>query len=190
MFGETSTRLFLNSLLPVPPAGSILFNEVKMKEENLNIFIPEDKFLQIGKRRFKIWISAERSLKATDLFNRISQKGTDENKSITTDMNFYIAMLDVAFLLIQQDFKIVNLFDWIKRKMLTKDYILKHMDIKELSLFIDNALEPIIGTKKKVMEQEEKLTEVVINLIEEIGTKEFVKLLQNSLQTVDTKKVM
>lgn len=161
-----------------------------MKEENLNIFIPEDKFLQIGKRRFKIWISAERSLKATDLFNRISQKGTDENKSITTDMDFYIAMLDVAFLLIQQDFKIVNIFDWIKRKMLTKDYILKHMDIKELSIFIDDALEPIIGTKKKVMDREEKATEAMMILMDAITPEALAKLLQNSLQPVDTKKVM
>lgn len=161
-----------------------------MEDEDLKILIPEDKFLQIGKKRFKIWISAERSLKATALFNRISQKGTEENKTIMTDLDFYIAMLDVAFLLIRQDFKIVNIIDWIKRKMLTKPYILKHMDIKELSVFIENALEPIIGTKKKVMDQEEKMAEMAIDLAKEMGIEAFSELLQSSLRPVDTKKVM
>ena len=161
-----------------------------MKEDNLNIFIPEEKFLQIGKRRFKIWISAERSLKATGLFNEISQKGSGLNKSITTDYDFYTAMLSVAFLLIQQDFKIVKIFDWIKRKMLTKDYILKHMEIKELAKFIDDALEPIIGTKKKVMEREEKATEAMMILMDAITPEALAKLLQNSLQGAAIKKVM
>jgi len=159
-------------------------------EEDLKILIPGDKFLSIGKKKFKIWISAERSLKATDLFNRISKKGTEENKSITTDMDFYIAMLDVVFLLIRQDFKIVTLFDWVKRQLLTKDYILKHMDINALSQFIDNALEPIIGTKKKEMEREQKATEAMLLIMDTITPEALARLLQSSLQTVDTKKVM
>lgn len=159
-------------------------------EEDLNVFIPEDKFLKIGKKRFKIWISAERSLKATALFNKISQKGTKEHKSITTDYDFYIAMLDVAFLLIRQDFKILNIFDWVKREILTKSYILKHIDIKELEEFIDNALEPIIGTKKKEQAAQETAAEVIMIMSKKIGTEALAQLWLNSLQVVDTKKVM
>ena len=157
-------------------------------KDDINIFIPEEKFLKIGKKQFKIWISAERSLKATALFNKINQKGTDEHKSITTDLDFYIAMLDVAFILIKQDFKIINLFDWIKRQILTKEYILKHMDIKELSDFIDTALEPIIGTKKKELEREQKAADAMMILMETITPEALAKLLQNSLQGVDIKK--
>lgn len=161
-----------------------------MKDDDLNILIPEDKYLQIGKHKFKIWISAERSLKATALFNKISQKGSDENKDIETDYDFYLKILDVAFILIQQDFRIVKLFDWIRRKLLTKDYILKHMDIQELSKFIDDSLEPIIGTKKKVMEREEKATAAMMILMDTITPEALAKLLQNSLQGADTKKAM
>ena len=157
-------------------------------EEDLKVFIPEEKFLQIGKKRFKIWISAERSLKATALFNKIQQKGTEEHKKIETDLDFYISMLDVAFLLIKQDFNILHLFDWIKRQLLSKDYILKHMDIKELSTFIENALEPIIGTKKKELEREQKAAEAMIMLMETITPEALAKLLQNSLQGADIKK--
>jgi hypothetical protein len=158
--------------------------------EDIKMFAPEDKFLNVGKKRFKIWISAERSLKATALFNKISQKGTEERKSIITDMDFYVAMLDVAFLLIRQDFRLTNCIDWLKRQLLSKNYILKHMDINELKEFIDNALEPIIGTKKKELEREQKTTEAMLMILDNISPEALAELLQNSLQGVDTKKVM
>jgi len=158
-------------------------------DEDIKILIPEDKFLFIGKKAFKIWISAERSLKATALFNKISQKGTTENKSIETDYDFYVSMLDVAFILIRQDFKL-NVFDWLKRELLTKKYILKHLDVKQLASFIDNALEPIIGTKKKETEKQEKMTEAMMILMEKITPEALAQLLQNSLQGVDIQKAM
>jgi hypothetical protein len=158
--------------------------------EDLKIFSPDEKFIQIGKKRFTVWISAERSLKATALFNRISQKGTDERKAISTDFDFYVSMLDVAFLLIRQDFNLVNCIDWVKRQLLSKKYILKHMDIKELTEFIDNALDPILGTKKKELEREQKTTEAMLLILDAITPEALAKLLQNSLQDADTKKVM
>jgi aspartyl aminopeptidase len=159
-------------------------------DEDLNKLIPEDKFLYIGKKKFKIWISAERALKATALFNRISQKGTEEHDRIKTDYDFYNEMLEVAFLLIKQDFKLLNIFDWIRRELLTKKYILKHMDVKELSVFVEDALEPIIGTKKKELERQDKAAEAMMKLMDQITPEQLATLLQNSLQAVDTKKAM
>ena len=72
-------------------------------DEDLKVLLPEEKFLQIGKKKFKIWISAERTLRATEMFNKITLKGTEEHKSILTDYDFYKKMLDVAFILIRQD---------------------------------------------------------------------------------------
>ncbi len=158
--------------------------------EDIKIFIPEEKFLQIGKKRFKIWISAERSLKATALFNKIKDKGTEENKSIKTDLDFYMSMLDVVFILVKQDFRILKCFDWLRRQLLTKKYLLKHMDIKELTSFVDNALEPIIGTKKKELEREEKMADAMVLLTQNLSPEALEKLLLNSLQDADTKKVM
>ena len=99
-------------------------------------------------------------------------------------------MLEVAFLLIKQDFKLLNIFDWIRRELLTKKYILKHMDVKELSVFIEDALEPIIGTKKKEMERQDKAAEAMMKLMDQITPEQLATLLQNSLQAVDTKKAM
>lgn len=169
-----------------------------MNDDDIKIFIPEEKFLQIGSRRFKIWISSERALIATDMFNKLTVKGTDERKSIATDLDFYKSMIEIALILIQQDFipvmkkhfSIKTVISWIQRERLTSDYILKNMEIKELSEFIDNALEPIIGTKKKVMEQENTMIEISMALIKEMGLEAFTKLLGSSLQPVDTKKVM
>lgn len=158
--------------------------------EDLKILIPEDKFLIMGKKKFKIWISAERALRATALFNEISKKGTDINKLILTDLDFYDAMLDVAFLLIKQDFRIKNLFDWIRRELLTKKYILKNLDVKELADFVDEALEPIIGTKKKELERERKIAEAMMLVVDTITAEQLKELLLNSLQGPDIKKVM
>jgi len=159
-------------------------------DEDLKILVPEDKFLSIGKKKFKIWVSAERSLKATALFNKISVKGSDENKAILTDYDFYLAMLDVAFILIQQDFRILKTFDWVNRQMLTKKYILKHLGIKELSQFIDDALEPIIGTKKKELKKQEKAAEAMMILMEKLSPEQLAELLRSSLSVADTKNVM
>ena len=158
--------------------------------EDLKVLIPEDKFLIIGKKKFKIWISAERALKATALFNKLNVEGSEERKSIETDLDFYNAMLDVAFLLIKQDFRIKNLFDWIKREVLTKKYILKNLDVKELAEFVDSALEPIIGTKKKEMERQTTMENIMIQIVDKMGIEAFTQSLQNLSPGPDTPKAM
>ena len=159
-------------------------------DADLKILVPEDQFLLIGKKKYKIWISAERSLKATALFNKISAKNTEEHKAILTDYDFYLAMLDVAFMLIKQDFNIFRLFDWIRRELLSKKYIMKHLDIKQLVKFVDDALEPIIGTKKKELENQEKAAQAMMILMEQITPEALAQLLRSSLQTADTPKAM
>lgn len=159
-------------------------------DDDLKILIPEEKYLKIGKKKFKIWISAERALKATALFNKLQTPGTEERGRIKTDYDFYIEMLEVAFLLIRQDFRIINVFDWVRREMLTKKYILKHLDVKELKIFVDEALEPIIGTKKKEMEREQKTAEAMLLILDTISPEALAQLLQNSLQGADIPKAM
>ncbi len=159
-------------------------------DEELKRFVPDEKFLIVGDKKFSIWVSAERTLKATVLFNKLQEKGTKEHKSIMTDLDFYMYMLDVAFLLIRQDFKITKLIDWLKRQLLTKAYILKHMDIKELEEFINNALEPIIGTKKKDLLRQEKAAEAMMMLMDHLPADTLAQLLENSLPIADLKKTM
>lgn len=168
-----------------------------MKDEDLKILIPDDRFLQIGKKRFKVWISGERSLIATEQFNKLIIKGKDENKSITTDYDMYKKYVEISLILIKQDFLpalrnvgISTIFSWLKREKLTADYILKNMDIKELEQFVNDALDPIIGTKKKELEKQEKMAKTMMILVEKLGAEELAELLRSSLQPVDTKKGM
>ena len=172
---------------PAPPAGRVFKGEPM---EDLKILIPDDKFLQIGNKKFKIWISAERALKATALFNRLNIKDSEERKLIETDLDFYNAMLDVAFLLIKQDFRIKKVFDWIRRELLSKKYILKNLDVKELAEFVDNALEPIIGTKKKELKRQTQMEDIMTQIVDKMGIEAFTQSLVNLLQVPDIKKVM
>jgi hypothetical protein len=176
-------------MLSLHSPGTAFYRRIQV-DEDLKILIPEDKFLSIGKKTFKIWISAERALRATALFNKISTAGTEEHDRIKTDLDFYNEMLDVAFLLIKQDFRITKIFDWIKRELLTKKHILKHLSVKELTTFIDEALEPIIGTKKKELARQEKASEAMMILMETISPEALAELLRNSLQGADIQKAM
>ncbi len=162
-------------------------------EEDINIFVPEDKFLQIGKKRFKIWISSWRSLKATDMFNKLK----DKKDSINTDYDMYSEWVDICLLLIKQDFfpalrnvGISTIFTWWRRQRITAAYIFKNMDIKELTEFVNDALEPIIGTKKKELEREEKMADAMQLMVEKLTPEALEALLQNSLSIADTKKAM
>ncbi len=167
-------------------------------EEDINIFVPEEKYLQIGKRRFKIWISSGISLKATDMFNKLKEKGSKENEAIKTDYDFFEACVDICLVLIKQKFKVMmkrsfsikTIIDWKRREKLTRQNIMDSMEIKELNEFINNALEPIIGTKKKELERENKMADAMVLLTEKLSKEKLAELLESSLQDADTKKVM
>lgn len=167
-------------------------------DKDLDKLIPEDTFLSIGKRKFKIWVSSERSLKATDMFNKLNVKGSEERKSIKTDFDMYSKWIDICLLLVQQDFIVMmkrsftlkTVLDWIRRERLTKKHLMSVMDIQELTDFVDDALEPIIGTKKKELKRQRKTEDAMMLLLDELTPEALAQLLQNSLRSVDTKKAM
>ncbi|MCP4395344.1 MAG: hypothetical protein GY804_13920 [Alphaproteobacteria bacterium] len=167
-------------------------------DEDLKILIPEDKFLKVGKKRFKIWISGGKLLRATNMFNKLNAKDTDEHKALKTDFDVYSAWIDICLFLIRRDFVIMmkqhfsikTVIDWIRQQLLTKKYLLNNMAMAELTDFVDTALEPIIGTKKKELEREQKAAEAMMILMDQITPEALAKLLRNSLQTADTPKAM
>ncbi len=169
-----------------------------MEDEELKVLIPEDKILLVGKKRFKIWVSGGKLLRATIMFNKLNMKDTDEHKALKTDFDVYSAWIDICLFLIRRDFIVMmkqhfsirTVIDWIRQQLLTKKYLLNNMEMAELTAFVDNALEPIIGTKKKELEREQKTAEAMMILMDQITPEALAELLKSSLLPVDIKKAM
>ena len=156
--------------------------------------IPEPKYLPIGKKKYNVArISAERSLKAAYKYNKIikgvydpksDKSGEDGYKPYESTYDLVKALLDCVFILFRIDFSLRNSVEWFRRITVTKRYILKTIDHKSIMDFIEDALEPIIGDKKKELKMENKILEVLTSLDSEVLT----QLLQSFAQTQDIKK--
>lgn len=135
-----------------------------MDEKKEERIIPEKKTLRIG--RYKIdytRISVERTLKAGDAWRELQER------KFASDYARVKAMIDPVLMLIRIDFRLSKLFDWVKRRMISSRYILRHLDYSELSGFLEDALSPILGSKKKEEEYMKRLTDAGLALIEALG---------------------
>ena len=142
--------------------------------------IPKAKILKIGSREVDISrIAADRVMKATDLYNEMI---VEKERAYSESMGL---ILSVVLMLIRIDFSVQNILDWAKRRIITKRYILKHTDYSELNDFVELALEPILGDKKKERRHMEMLKEVERKLLERVPPEQLAKLLENSLLSLD-----
>lgn len=152
------------------------------------------KILEIGKHEIDIsWISVERTLKAMDKYNSIISL---ENK---TDSNVIGTMVEAVVILIHKDYIKYDDFEgtfkewlnfrkeWKIRESITAEYILKHLDYKELSDFMEVALEPILGDKKKVIKGQQAV-ETVAEKLAEMDPEVLKQLLQSAVVSTDGKE--
>ena len=65
-----------------------------------------------------------------------------------------------------------------------------NLDVKELAEFVDTALEPIIGTKKKEMDRQTVMQNIMIQIVDKMGIEAFTQSLQNLSPGPDTPKAM
>lgn len=162
--------------------------------ENKEIdLIPESKWFEVGNKKFDVSrISAERALKAAALFNNINKGkySKKEDKYVNYDSEYELVtnLLDVVLLLIRIDFKLENCIEWLRRRAITKKYILKTMDHKKIMDWIEEALDPILADKKKVLARENKATEAMLKLMDGVGVEALTQLLQNSVAMQGIKK--
>lgn len=144
--------------------------------------ILKPKWFKIGKKRYNVaWISAERALKAAAMFNEIDKgnydKKTDKYIKYPNEYEMVKALLSVVFMLIKIDFKITNWFEWGRRAIISKKHILKTVNHKDIMDFVETAIEPIIGDKKKALEREQKTTDAMLILMDKMSPELLADLL-------------
>lgn len=158
-----------------------------MSEINL---VPEPKWFVIGKKKFNVArISAERSLKAAAMYNK-KIKGVPSGDAFIpyeSTLDLIVSLLDCVFMLFRVDF-MQNPVEWFRRISITKRFILKTISHDHIMDFVEDALEPIIGDKKKELKRQEKMTEAMLLIMDKITPEALAELLQSSLQGLDTKK--
>ena len=68
---------------------------------------------------------------------------------VSTELEGIDLILDAVMILFRIDFTGLNIWEWFRRKIVTKKWILKNVSYEELNGFVEAALEPILGDKKK-----------------------------------------
>ena len=136
------------------------------------------KILKIGKKEIDYsWISVGRVTRAMDLYNLLLKQGhTGQYANI-------LAITKAVIILIRIDFE--PTYKWLKRRMITEKYIMNHLNYFELSDFLEIALEPILGDKKK----EIKAEQAIDDLIQKVGPEKLMTILQKSDVFTDGQKI-
>ncbi len=143
----------------------------------------DKKILKIGKKEIDYsWICVGRVTRAMDLYNDLVKvQGKTQYDNISD-------IVKAVIILIQIDFCISP--EWLKRRMITAKYIMRHLNYFELSDFLEIALEPILGDKKKELKAQEQISEIVEKLLEKMSITQLTELLQNALVSSDGQKII
>ena len=142
--------------------------------------IPDKKILKIGKKEIDYsWICVERTLRAQRLNNEIFKIQRDNYEAVHM-------IIDAVVILIRVDFSFT--LNWLKRRFITKKYILNHLNYTELSDFVEIALDPIMGDQKKELKAEQAIDEILEKLREKMTIAQLTELLQKQLASTDGQK--
>ena len=138
----------------------------------------DKKILKIGKKEIDYsWICVARVTQAMDLYNLLIKQG---HKGQYAQI---LAITKAVIILIRVDFSFT--LNWLKRRMITEKYIMRHLNYFELSDFLEIALEPILGDKKKELKSQQAIDEIV----EKVGAENLMTILQKSLASTDGQKI-
>lgn len=143
----------------------------------------EKKILTIGKTEIDYsWICVKRTLEASDIYFSAFKVEEKTNSKILP------VIIDAVIILIRIDFEFS--LDWLRRRLITRKYILKHLGYTELSDFLEVALEPILGDKKKELKARENIDLILEKLLEKITPEELSELLQKQVVYTDGQKTI
>ena len=151
----------------------------------------EKKILKIGKKEFDYsWISVGRTIKASDIYFT-AFKGKNNNDIVPIIVDAVIILIRVHFSFTRRRVGDPNpIMNWLKRRLITRKYILRHLGYTELSDFLEVALEPILGDKKKELKARENIDMILEKLLEKITPEELAELLQKQLVSTDGQKTI
>lgn len=148
----------------------------------MSTFVKEKEWLTIGKYKIDISrISAGRVLSNIDRYNRfLGKTWSSEEQTIGEIVGIALNMISIEF-----SFK--RIFDWFKRKLITKRYVLKICTMEELNTFLEECFEPITGGKKKALKKENRMTELGLKIAEKMPEEKLIELLSKSQLLQDGK---
>jgi len=143
----------------------------------------------IGKRDLDLsFISAERVIKSADMYNKAIKDRIEKKE---TDFAFTKKLVKVAVYVIHAP--MINIADiglklWIRRNFVSVYILMKTIKYADLDNFLNEALEPILGSKKKEMDRQRKLEDAGQKIIEEMGAEKLGALLENFVPSTGGKK--
>lgn len=119
-------------------------------------------------------VMSGRVIKARDDFNNL-EKGKSNIES-TKDL------LDIFFTLIQIDFSIKHFFDWLKRKLISKRYVLNNLTYDELNNLVEKVILVNLYGEDYVNKKKEKMTlqRMAVIAAENLTDEQLKKLLLKS----------
>jgi hypothetical protein len=165
-----------------------------MEEEDVLIRTPQ--YFIFGKKKYDIsGACAERMLIARARVEGMYKKTTNPEtggleSKYETIYDMTKELVDILVYFVQIDFRITRIWEWFRRKRLSRTKILKNTTYTEINELIEQGLEPVIRDKKKALERERKSSEAMMLLMDRLTPERLSKLLENSLLTADIKKTM
>lgn len=146
-------------------------------------FVPNEKYLEIGNKKYDVSrVSAERCLKAVKVYNQAVQV------KHSSELEALIKILDAVLILVRIDFDIQRPFEWFRRRILSKKYIMKNLTYPELAKFCELALDPIIEPKKKEAQRMEKVVDMALAIQEKLGNEQLAELLARQYTSLGLKE--
>jgi len=145
--------------------------------------------MKIGKREIDLsFISAERVIKSADMYNKAIKDRLEKKE---TDYFFTKKLVKVAVYVIHAP--VINISDigfklWVRRNLVSAYILMKTIKYADLDDFLNEALEPILGSKKKEIDRQRSLEDAGQKIIEEMGAEKLSELLASFAPSTGGKK--
>lgn len=145
--------------------------------------------MKIGKKEIDMtFISADRVTRSADMYNKAVKERVDNKES---DYVFTKKIVKVAVFLIHApviNIPDIGFFKWLKRNLIYSGLLMKTVKFDDLDDFLSEALEPILGSKKKEISKQNAAMEAGQKVVEVMEPEELKALLQNFVALTDGQK--
>ena len=134
----------------------------------------------IGKKSFdQTHVPAYRVIEASKRWNAFMGTHAGDGGSIAaTEEQITGLTIDLAIYLLQRNID-DDFYRWWSGLFINKKKLLKSLSFDELNAFVELALDPILGSKKKALAVQKKLYDQTTKTLEAMAPEDLVKLLQN-----------
>jgi hypothetical protein len=134
--------------------------------------------ITVGKKKFdQTHIPSRITLKASEKWNDFMVRNSDPTGKLKcSELELTNFTLDLSIFLLKREWN-KDFGRWWKGLCLSREKLLDSMSMEEIKNFIDDALEPILGSKKKGLEAQRKLFDATAEVFQDMSHKDLVNLL-------------